>query len=231
MKRKKVYVHSKNRTNHLVKTTAKNRDTYIYRFYGRESVDGKTREYVEEIELIPGEDNVTEESIKALYSIEDSETYYNRPQCTVEEKRRIADWKAEYIRKFKAKHGYKPHPADVDATADEMFPKNWNVSLDEVLDDDNDKNTASGDKSAILAKAYCSSGSEPGIMEMMDEIAATWPESWWEIYEHILKNRETIVSFARERNVSEETVRKTLNKIRNTLRENDELRKFIRFFD
>ena len=152
-------------------------------------------------------------------------------QQNEDEKTRIAEWKADYIRGFKSKHGYEPHPADVSAAADEMFPKNWSASLDEILDGNKDDYSAAGDKSAILARAYSSFDSEPGAVDMMDEIAATCPESWQEIYERVLKNGETIVSLARERGVTEGAVRKTLNKIRKALRENCELRKFIRFFD
>lgn len=235
MKRKKVYVHSENRAEQLVKTAAKNRSTYVYRFYGKETVGGNSREYIEEVELIPGEDGVTEDDIKVLYAAEDSKVYYNlkarRPQRSAEEKALIAEWKEDYIHKFKTQHGYEPHPIDVDDTVNEMFPKNWSTSLDEILDGDSDDDSAAGDKSAILAKAYRSSDSEPGAVEMMDEIAATWPESWQEIYERVLKNHESIVSIARERGVTEGAVRKTLNKIRKALAENSELRKFVRFFD
>ena len=235
MKRKKVYVHSENRAEQLVKTASNKRDTYVYRFYGKETVGGKTREYTEEIEFVPGEDGVTEDTIKALYAAEDSEVYYNlkarRPQRSAEEKAEIARWKADYIRKFKAEHGYEPHPADVNDAADEVFPKNWSASLDEILDGDGDDESAAGDKSAVLAKAYRSSDSESGAVEMMDEIASAWPESWQEIYKRVLKNGETIVSLARERGVTEGAVRKTLNKIRKALSENPELRKFVRFFD
>lgn len=235
MKRKRVYVHSENRAEQLVKTAANKRNTYIYRFHGVETVGGRSREFIEEIELIPGEDGVTADDIKRLYAAEDSEVYYNlkarRPQRTDEEKARIAKWKADYIRKFKAAHGYDPHPEDVNYAADKAFPKNWSASLDEILDGDGDDDSAAGDKSAVLAKAYRSSDSEPGAVEIMDEIASTWSESWQEIYERVLKNGETIVSLARERGVSEGAVRKTLNKIRKALSKNPELRKFVRFFD
>lgn len=73
LKRKKVYVHSENRAEQLVKTASNKRNTYIYRFHGKETIGGKSCEYVEEIELIPGEDDITEENIKALYAAEDSE--------------------------------------------------------------------------------------------------------------------------------------------------------------
>jgi|GEM_PF-496876 len=235
MKRKKVYVHSENRVEQLVKTATSKRGTYVYRFHGVETVGGKSREYIEEIELIPGEDGITEDDIKKLYSAEDHEVYENlkarRPGRTDEEKAYVAEWKADYIRRFKAEHGYEPHPADVNEAADEAFPKNWSTSLDEILDGDGDDDSAKGDKSAILAKAYRPSTSEPGLMEAMDEIASTWSDSWKEIYERVLKNGETIVSIARERGVSEGVVRKTLNKIRKALFDNPELRKFVRFFD
>ena len=191
--------------------------------------------HIEVTEIEPGDEGVTEEDIRLFYAAEDHEVYENLkarcPQRTAEEKAQIATWKADYIRKFKAEHGYEPHPADVNDAADEVFPKNWSVSLDEILDGDGDDDSAAADKSAVLAKAYRSNDSALGAVEMMDEIASTWPESWQEIYERVLKNGETIVSLARERGVTEGAVRKTLNKIRKTLAENPELRKFVRFFD
>lgn len=211
----------------LMKTPRAQRKTIKYYRYHEDCIE------VTEIE--PGDEDVTEEDIRRFYAAEDHEVYENlkarRPQRTDEEKQRIAEWKADYVRRFKAEHGYEPHPADVEDAATEVFPKNWSASLDEIMDGDGDDESAAGDKSAILAKAYRSSDSEPGAVEMMDEIASTWPESWQEIYKRVLKNGETIVSLARERGVTEGAVRKTLNKIRKTLGENPELRKFVRFFD
>ena len=204
----------------LMKTPMAQRKTIKYYRYHEDCIE------VTEIE--PGDEGITEEDIRRFYSAEDHEVYENlkarRPQRTAEEKQRIAEWKAEYVRRFKAEHGYEPHPADVEDAATEAFPKNWSASLDEIMDGD-------GDDESAVAKAYRSSDSEPGAVEMMDEIASTWPESWQEIYERVLKNGETIVSLARERGVTEGAVRKTLNKIRKTLGENPELRKFVRFFD
>lgn len=210
----------------LVKTPWDNRKTIRYYRYHND--------HIEVTEIEPGDDGVTEEDIRRFYAAEDHEVYENlktrRPKRTAKEKQHIAAWKEEYIRKFKAKYGYEPHPQDVNEAADERFPKNWSASLDELLEGDGDDDNFAGDKSAILAKAYRTSDSEPGAVEVMDEIASAWPKSWQEIYERILKNGETIVSLARERGVTEGAVRKTLNKIRKTLGENPELRKFIRFF-
>lgn len=211
----------------LMKTPMAKRKTIKYYRYHEDCIE------VTEIEL--GDEGVTEEDIRRFYAAEDHEVYMDlkarRPQRTAEEKQRIAEWKAEYIHRFKAEHSYEPHPADVEDATTEVFPKNWSASLDEILDGDGDDESAAGDKSAILAKAYRSSSSEPGAVEMMDEIASTWSESWQEIYERVLKNGETIVSLSRERGVTEGAIRKTLNKIRKTLGENPELRKFVRFFD
>ncbi len=219
--------HKGNDSEKLMKTPMVQRKTIKYRCYHEDCI--------EVFEIEPGDEGVTEEDIRRFYSAEDSEVYYNlkacRPQRTTEEKAQIAAWKAEYIRRFKSKYGYAPHPADVDDAVKEMFPKNWVASTNQILDGDGDNDSASGDKSAILAKAYRPSGSEPGIIEKMDEIASTWSDSWQEIYERVLKKHETIVSIARERGVSEGAVRKTYNKILKTLGENPELRKFIRFFD
>lgn len=225
---KHYFIHRKgNDSEKLMKTPMAQRKTIKYYRYHEDCIE------VTEIE--PGDEGVTEEDIRRFYAAEDHEVYENlkarRPQRTNEDNQRISAWKEGYIRKFIAENGYAPHPADVKAAVDEAFPKNWSVSLDGLVEGGGDDDNATGDKSAILAKAYRSSESAPGAVEMMDEIASTWPESWQEIYERVLKNGETIVSLARERGVTEGAVRKTLNKIRKALAENPELRKFVRFFD
>lgn len=235
MKHKKVYSSKQNKSDQLVKTNSKDRSTYTYRFYGSETVEGKKREYYEEFEITPGEDGVTEEDIKALYAAEDSEVYYNlktrHPKRSREEKQQIDEWEKEYARSFEEEHGYKPHPVDIKAAIDEKFPKNWTVSLDGIIDGDEYEDNALGDKSAILAKTYQAFDSEPGFEEAADAIAATWPKSWQELYDRVIKKKQTMVSIAKERNVSEGAVRKTVKRIREILSENPELRKFVRFFE
>ena len=225
---KHYFIHHKgNESEKLVKTPQTQRKTIKYRRYHEDCI--------EVFEIEPGDEGVTEEDIRRFYSAEDSEVYYNlkarRPERTAEEKAQIAEWKKKYIRNFISEYGYAPHPADVNDAVKEVFPKNWIASLDEILDGNGNDDSAAGDKSDILAKAYRSSDSAPGVIEKMDEIAATWSESWQGIYERVLKNHETIVSIARERGVTEGAVRKTYSKILKTLSENPELRKFIRFFD
>lgn len=225
---KHYFIHSTgNDSEKLVKTPQAQRKTIKYRYFHEDCI--------EVFEIEPGDDGVTEEDIRHFYAAEDHEVYENikarRPRRTAEDKAEIVAWKADYIRRFKEEHGYEPHPADVDDLANEVFPKNWSASLDEIFDGNSDEDSASGDKSAILAKAYRPSGSESGILEKMDEIASRWSDSWQEIYERVLKNHETIVSIARERGVTEGAVRKTYSKILRALSENPDLKKFIRFFD
>ena len=77
MKRKTVYVRTGNRVDQFLKTPTNQRGTYKYRFHKTEIVNGKISDITEEIEIITGEDGITEEEINSLYATEDSEVYYN----------------------------------------------------------------------------------------------------------------------------------------------------------
>lgn len=105
------------------KTNINNRVKYTY-----ESVDG-TR-----TTLIPGEKGITEIDIKLLHSMDDSEVYYNnknlRPNRTKEEKEKINKWKERYIQNFIEEYGYDPNIEDVNYEAEQIFPRNYNLSID-----------------------------------------------------------------------------------------------------
>lgn len=105
------------------KTRQDQRRTYIY-----QSATGK-----KEV-ITAGENGVTEVDIKMLHSIDDSEVYNNfknmRPGRTEEEKEEIKRWKEKYIEDFEKEHGYKPNKKDVEYMVNEVFPKNYNLSLD-----------------------------------------------------------------------------------------------------
>lgn len=113
------------------KTNSNDRATYKYTSCVRNE-DGSYSE--ETIEIKPGENGVTEADIKMLHSMDDSEVYYNnknlRPTRTVEEKAEIKAWKEKYIKRFEERYGYKPNKDDVDYSAEEHFPRNYNLSLD-----------------------------------------------------------------------------------------------------
>jgi RNA polymerase sigma factor, sigma-70 family len=113
------------------KTNSNDRATYKYTSCVRNE-DGSYSE--ETIEIKPGENGVTEADIKMLHSMDDSEVYYNnknlRPARTAEEKAEIEAWKEKYIKRFEERYGYKPNKDDVDYSAEEHFPRNYNLSLD-----------------------------------------------------------------------------------------------------
>lgn len=230
MNRKTVYVRTGNKADQLLKTPTNQRGTYKYRFHETETVSGKTRDITEEIEIIPGKDGVTEEDIKVLYAAEDSEVYYNikarRPPLEDWQKDLIEKFKQEYIAKSVAKYVYAPSATDLQKAVNEQFPKNWTASLDELTSADDDDESI-GDKSSILANAWYAmqDDEESPVIEELNRLVSTWSESWQEIYRRVLLNKETIVSIARTRGVTEGAVRKTVNKIRAAIANDEKLKK------
>lgn len=91
------------------KTPAAKRTTYTYSVY-----DGST------ITLIPGKDGITEEFIVLLHHLDDAEVHNNlkngRPELAAEEKQAVKEWE-------------NAHPG-------EKAPRNWNLSIDYVMSDD-----------------------------------------------------------------------------------------------
>ena len=113
------------------KTNSNNRTTYKYTYF----VPNKSGGYDEKtLEIKPGENGVTEALIKILHAEDDREVYNNlkniRPNRTTKEKAEIKAWKENYVKRFKVEHGYEPGGEDVDAEAEEHFPRNYNLSLD-----------------------------------------------------------------------------------------------------
>ena len=199
-------------------------------FHKTETVNGRTHGITEEIEIIPGEDGVTEEDIKALYAAEDSEVYYNikakRPPLEDWQKALIEKFKQEYVAKSIAKHGYAPSNTDLQEAVNKQFTKNWTISLNELTSSDDDDYSI-GDKSSVLANAWyiMQDNEESPVVEELNRLVSTWSVSWQEIYRRVLLNKETIVSIARERGITEGAVRKTINKIRVAILNNEKLKK------
>lgn len=108
------------------KTRIEERGTYTYEFTNGNKV-----------ELIPGENGITELDIKKLHSIDDSEVYNNsknlRPNRTAEEKEKIKEEKKLFIEKFKLEYGYEPEKSLIDDHINNVFPRNYNISLDAEL--------------------------------------------------------------------------------------------------
>lgn len=106
------------------KTSSKERATYkYYDAYGN---------LVSELRV--GHDEITEVTIKELHAWDDREVYNNlknaRPNRSSKEKELKKNWKEKYIASFEKEHGYKPNPKDVEDLANDVFPRNYSLSLD-----------------------------------------------------------------------------------------------------
>ena len=113
------------------KTNQKDRGVYKYTTTQRT----EKGEYVEKIIVIkPGENGVTEQDIKMLHSMDDSEVYYNlknaRPERTKEEKAEIEVWKQKFVSDFKERHGYESNKFIIEDAVNDAFPRDYNLSID-----------------------------------------------------------------------------------------------------
>lgn len=122
------------------KTRKEKRGVYVY----------ESEETGQKVIIKPGEDGVTEIDIKTLHALDDSEVYFNnknlRPEKTEQEKAEIEAYKKKYIKNFKDKYGYAPHPEDVKDEIKEVFPSNYNLSLDYTFESEIDE-----DKSKVIS--------------------------------------------------------------------------------
>lgn len=135
------------------KTPLKERGTYTYRF-----ADGTVSK------ITADKDGATTVDIKSLHALDDSEVYYNikngRPQLSDKEKLAIKDWQDEHL--------------------GEEVPKNWNLSINSLMQADGD----SADKSRVMlemATALCVDEPSSEISLLRDFIN-TLPDSQQELY-------------------------------------------------
>ena len=136
------------------KTPTKQRGTYTY-----VTAEGC------KIVLRPGEQDVTEVHIKMLHSMDDAEVYNNiknaRPEPTAEEKQQMREWEEQ-------------HPG-------EKAPRNWNLSLDTSLSDEDDSATL-GDMVAAPEKT------DSPEVEHLRQIVASMTERQKQVYQlHLLE--------------------------------------------
>ena len=234
MKRKQVYARTENKADQLMKTDRKDRGAYTYRYHRTEKNGNRGQDITEEVTFIPGEDGVTKDDIKLLHSLDDHDVYENlksrKPEREGWEQKIIDDYKADFIKKFRERHGYDPDPAYVADTVNEAFPKNWTASIAELTEGQTDDDSI-GDKSSVLDNARSAFGvphKKTPAEERLEELRDTWSESWQEIYDRVLIGGESIISIARERGVNESAVRKTVRKIRAAIAVDPELQKLMR---
>jgi hypothetical protein len=231
MKGKRVYVHAENKADQLKKTDQRKRYSYTYKFPMREQHDGRNVDFIEEYEIIPGQDGVSEEDIKTLYSLEDSEVYFNlkarRPMLSAKEKEKIESWKKNFITAFHTKHGYAPSSEYVEEAAKETFPRNWIDSLDRILSSSED---GCSDKSSALFDLWNLNDNQGSAFERILEIVSALSKEEQEIFQYVILEHHSAANYARMKGRNERVIQRKVKRIYEKLRQDPELKKHVRNF-
>ena len=170
------------------KTPQKDRGIYTYHFD-----DGK------KVTIKPGEEGVTEEFIKKLHSLDDSEVYYNhknwhRP-ISEKEKQDIKEWEDK-------------HPG-------EKYQEIWNISIDSIFDEEGNQ-----DKCIYLAD---NTTIEEEISEKVDrlrEVVSMMTEKQQRVYELHFIEGYSLSEIAAIMGTSVPSVHKHKEKILKFIKEN-----------
>ncbi len=201
----------------LRKTRQEERTTYTYTFT---NADGNE----ERVTLKPGENGVTEADIKMLHSFDDSEVYYNlknlKPKRTEEEKAEIEKWKKEYINNATKERGYAPTDDEVKEAIKEMFPSNYNLSLDYVFG--NDDSDTDMDKSRILHQVATSTEEKVDSPETLRirELISKLSEKQKNVVQKVWFEEMSFTEVAKETGTSPANIKQTYDRAIAYLRKN-----------
>lgn len=170
------------------KTPQRERGTYTYHFD-----DGRS------ITIKPGEEGVTEEDIKCLHSLDDSEVYYNnknwhRPLLE-QEKKDIKEWEEK-------------HPG-------EKYSDVWNVPIDSFGDED-----SAQDKCILLADKRWYEEETSDEVDRLREVVLMMTEKQQRVYELHYLEGYSLTDVAKILNISTTSVFKHKEKILKIIEEN-----------
>jgi RNA polymerase sigma factor (sigma-70 family) len=170
------------------KTKQENRGTYTYIF------DDGTK-----ITIKPGEEGVTEEFIKKLHSLDDSEVYYNhknwhRP-ISEKEKQDIKDWEEK-------------HPG-------EKYQEIWNLSIDSIFDEEGNQ-----DKCIYLADNTTAVEDTSDEVDRLREVVSMMTEKQQRVYELHFLEGYSLTEVAAIMGTSIPSVHKHKEKILKFIKEN-----------
>lgn len=190
------------------KTSSKERATYkYYDAYGN---------LVSELRV--GHDGVTEVTIKALHASDDREVYNNlknaRPNRSSKEKELKKNWKEKYIASFEKEHGYKPNPKDVEDLANDVFPRNYSLSLDF-----DSEGMIDPDKRLIETLACKESSDSFAWSERMETVLELLTEKQRLVIELMFVERYKQSEIAKMMGVSSAAVKKHLDKAKAIIQE------------
>ena len=170
------------------KTPQRERGTYTYHFD-----DGRA------ISIKPGEEGVTEEFIKKLHSLDDSEVYYNyknwhRP-ISEKEQQDIKDWEEN-------------HPG-------EKYQDVWNLSIDSIYEEGGNQ-----DKCIYLADNTVTAVETSDEVDRLREIVTLMTEKQQRVYELHFLEGYSLTEVAAILNISIPSVHKHKEKILKFIKEN-----------
>ena len=169
------------------KTPLKERGTYTYH-----CADGRS------ITIKPGEEGVTEEFIKKLHSLDDSEVYYNyknlRRPLTEKEKQDIKEWEQK-------------HPG-------EKYQDKWNVSFESFSNED-----GALDKCIFLADKRWDEETSDEV-DRLREVVSMMTEKQQRVYELHFIEEYSLTQVAAILRISVPSVHKHKEKILKFIKEN-----------
>ena len=181
--------------------------------------------------LLPGDDGMTEEWIRMLHHMDDSEVYYNLKAvfpsyCMTRSERhefalQKAAWREGFIEGFVTAYGYEPHTLDVVDEEYEVFPKNPVLSLDELMDEIEDE------KAPVPEKLY-GNEMDDSCLDCLHELVRSWPENWQYIYQKVLLEKEKRNIVAEDLHVCRQRVDYIVRRIKYLLSHEKNISSFFR---
>jgi hypothetical protein len=203
----------------LHKTRSDERGTYKYF-----DADGKLV-----VELKPGENDVTEANIHRLHLLDDAEVRSNlkyRHGDLKEQKALAERWKKDYICWFEGTYHRMPTEDEIEIAMEDAVPDNWIASIEEMTGDGDPDGL--GDKARSFYTIDEHDRELPPDIERLNEVVSAMPKNWRIIYELKYIEEYSNTEIAAIRHVTESAIRKTLTKIENTIRNDEELKKLRR---
>jgi DNA-directed RNA polymerase specialized sigma subunit len=176
-------------------------------------------------EIKPGEKGVTEATIRTLHLMDDAEVRSNlkyRHGDLKEQKKLAEKWKQEYIEWFRNKYHRMPTDDEIAIAMEDSVPDNWIASIEEMTGDGDADGL--GDKAGFLYPLDEHDRKLPADIERLHEVIATMKKSWREIYELKYIEGFNNCEIAKMRGVTESAIRKTLDKITETIGDDPELK-------
>lgn len=181
---------------------------------------GEDGRYIDEVvELKAGVDGVTEMDILNLHRRDDLDNYYHyksiRPERTPEEKAKVEAWKEAFVVDFENEHGYTPDPDYFQGEADDYFPRNYVLSLDQT---DDDFNPEKNPLQYLLCKASEQAVQvDPRVDRLLELMLNLKPEQQ-QLIQQVFYEGKTQVEIAEELGVTKQAIQNRLNKIYARLR-------------